>query len=170
MIRQTIILLLISTVAGLGFNLVSPNKVDFIGAYRDLSGDDKPVVPPSAQPGDPAFISINEAQIAHETSKTLFVDARTVEEFDCGTIPRAINLPFESLPEGDLKPYFDSALAVAKDFPIITFCSGEECDLSLHLARNLKVTGYTNVSIFFGGAREWEKQGFDMERRKQCAK
>jgi hypothetical protein len=49
------------------------------------------------------------------TGKTLFLDARNAEDFECGTIPGAINIPFESLPEGDLNKYFDSALAVAKE-------------------------------------------------------
>jgi 3-mercaptopyruvate sulfurtransferase SseA len=63
---------------------------------------------------------------------------------------------------------FDSTLGVGPDYPIIVFCSGEECDLSLHLARNMQAVGYTNVAIFFGGAREWEKFGFEVERRRQC--
>jgi len=99
----------------------------------------------------------------------IFIDARSPEEFACGTIPGAVNIPFDELPEGDLTPYFDSALAGApRDTRLITFCSGEECDLSLHLARNLQAVGYTDLLIFFGGSREWEKNGLEMERRAKC--
>jgi rhodanese-related sulfurtransferase len=170
LIRQALLLAIAAAVLGLGINLFSPNRVDFIGKFRDLSGGDKPIVPPTADKDDPPFIAINEAQMEHATTKTLFVDARNPEEFDCGTIPGSINVPFEMLPEGDLGPYFDSVLAVPRDYPIVTFCSGEECDLSLHLARNMKLKGFTHVAIFFGGAREWEKFGLDMQRRKQCGK
>ena len=38
----------------------------------------------------------------------------------------------------------------------------------MHLARNLQGEGYTRASVFFGGSREWERMGLEMERRKQC--
>ncbi len=170
--KQALILLCLAAVLGLGVNFFSPNKIDYIGKFRDLHSGDAPIIPPSAEPGDPPFIGINEAQMEHATSKTLFIDARTAEEFECGTIPGSINISFDNLPaEGDLTPYFDSTTGhVAKDYPIIIFCSGEECDLSTQLARNMKRCGYTKLAIFFGGAREWEKFGLEMERRKQCGK
>lgn len=167
-IAQSLVLLILAVALSFAVNLFSPNKVALIGQYRDLSGSEGPIVPPTAEQGDPPFIGINVAQMEHAAGQALFVDARNADEFECGTIPGAVNVPFESLPDGDLTPFFDSVLAVPKDHEIITFCSGEECDLSLHLARNLQRVGYTNVVIFFGGAREWEKFGLDMERRKQC--
>ncbi len=166
--RQAFLLLLVAILFGLVANLVSPNRIDFIGQYRDLSDGSGPVVPPAAQEGDPPFIDINVAQFEFSTGTSLFIDATEPEEFECGTIPGSINIPFEHLPD-DLGTYFDSVLqGIPKDYSLIVFCTGEECDLSLHLARNLQSFGYTAVSIFFGGAREWEKSGFDMERRKRC--
>jgi rhodanese-related sulfurtransferase len=166
-LKQMVFLLIISAALGLGVNMISPNAIPYLGAYRELSSGSGPVIPPAA---DPPFIGIDVAQMEHATSKTLFVDARNKEEFECGTIPGAVNLSFEDLPADSLGKYIDSVLQVAKDYSIITFCSGEECDLSLHLGRNLQRLGYTNLKIFFGGAREWEKNGLEMERRKQCAK
>jgi rhodanese-related sulfurtransferase len=168
-VKQSLILLVLAAALGLVVNLVSPNRIDYIGKFRDLHTGSAPIVPPSAAPGDPPFIDVNEAQMEHATSKTLFIDARNPEDFDCGTIPGAINIPFEQLPEGDLGKYFDSTLhGISKNYPIIVFCSGEECDMSTQLARNMQRVGYTNLAIFFGGAREWEKFGLGMERRKQC--
>ena len=169
MIRQSLVLLFLAAVFGFAANLVLPNKIPFIGAYRDLHDGSGPIVPPTAESGDPPFIDINTAQMEHSLGQSLFVDARNPEEFECGTIPGSVNIPFEQLPDGDLGQFFDSALGkVPKDQRIVCFCSGEECDLSLHLTRNLKQLGYTQLVIFFGGAREWEKSGFTMERRKQC--
>ncbi|MBK7141141.1 MAG: rhodanese-like domain-containing protein [bacterium] len=165
---QLLILLLISCAVSIGVNAVSPNGIDLIGKYRDLSSSEGPIVPPTAEPSDPPFIDINVAQMEHAAGQALFVDARNPEDFECSTIPGSVNLPFEMLPEGDLAPFFDSVLAAPKDRMLIVFCSGEECDLSLHLGRNLQLQGYTNIAIFFGGAREWEKFGLDVERRKQC--
>ena len=40
--------------------------------------------------------------------------------------------------------------------------------LSLYLGRNLQQIGYTNISIFYGGWREWQKYGLGEERREPC--
>jgi len=168
-VRQALLILILAAALGLGINLVSPNKIAYIGRYRSIASGSDPIVPPSAEPGDPPFIALDVAQLEFNAGTSLFVDARDPEEYACGTIPGAINVPFDYLPEGDLTQYFDSALGgVPRDYPIITFCSGDECDLSLHLARNLQAFGYTNVSIFFGGAREWKKFGLQMEKRAEC--
>ena len=169
MIKQAVILLILSAVVGLAANAISPNCIPYIGEYRKLSSGNGPIVPPEAAPDDPPFVDIQIAQLEFGTHSSIFVDAREPEDFECGTIPGSINIPFERLPGENIPQYLDSALNhVGKDTPMIIFCSGEECDLSLHLARNLANLQYTKVTIFFGGAREWEKAGLEMERRKQC--
>jgi rhodanese-related sulfurtransferase len=168
-IRQMFLLGLTAAVLSLLVNLVSPNKIPYVGKYYEFSVVEGAIVPPSAEKGDPPFIAIDRAQAEFGLGQALFVDARDVEEFNCGTIPGAVSLPFEELPEDNLAGYVDSVLGgVAKDHPIITFCGGEECDLSLQLARNLQSLGYSNILIFFGGAREWEDKGLTMERRVKC--
>ncbi len=167
--KQVLILLVISLVLGVVTNFVSPNKIPFIGEYRDLSSGDGPIIPPTASEGDPPFIAIDVAELEFSLKSAVFVDARDYEEFICGTIPGSLNMPFEYLPEENIENYVDSVLEHAsKDTPLIIFCSGEECDLSLHLARNLQDFGYTNLSIFFGGAREWENFELTLERGEQC--
>jgi rhodanese-related sulfurtransferase len=169
MFKQLLILFAISAALGLGVNLISPNTIDYIGQYRDLSSGDGPIVPPTAEPGDPPFIDVNVAQMKFAAGNVLFVDARAAEEFECGTIPGSVNLPFEYIPEEGWQEFIDSCMGYPnKNDQIITFCSGEECDLSLHLARNLQSLGYANVEIFFGGAREWEKFDLEVERRAEC--
>ena len=168
-IKQFLFLLAAGTVLALCVNAISPNGIDLIGEYRSLSSGDGPVVPPTAEEGDPPFIDINQAQMEYGLGTSIFVDARDPEEFECGTIPGSVSMPFEYLPDGELTGYLDSVLGgAAADQALIVFCSGEECDLSLHLGRNLNTFGYSNVLIFFGGAREWEDAGFDIERRVEC--
>lgn len=170
MIKQAFILLAVAIIIGLGLNLISPGQIDYVGAYRELSSGTGPIIPPAAGEGDPQFIDINTAQLEFTTKTALFVDARDDFEFFCGTIPGSINIPFEYLPESDdtLIEYFDSILNVSKDYSLIVFCSGEECDLSLQLGRVFQDFGYSQISIFFGGAREWEKAGLDIERSESC--
>jgi rhodanese-related sulfurtransferase len=164
-----LVLVLVSAVLGFGRSYLIPGGIEVIGKWRSLSGSDGPVVPPTAEEGDPAFIDIDVAQMEHSTGRTLFVDAREREEFECGTIPGSINIPFEELPDDSLGEYLDEMLnGASKNTTIVTFCSGEECDLSLHLARNMQFIGYKNVLIFFGGSREWAKFGLELERRRDC--
>ena len=169
MIKQIILLTVLSGLLGLASNAINSNGIPVIGNYRELSSGDGPIIPPEADAGDPPFIGLDVAQMEHSTGQALFVDTRDQSEFECGTIPGSILIPFDYLPEENLEEYFESALEqVAKDKLIIVFCSGEECDLSLHMGRNLQAFGYTQVSIFFGGAREWEKMGLEMESRVEC--
>ena len=168
-LKQFFLLLVVAAVVALVINTLSPNAIPLIGEYRSLSSGDGPIVPPTAEAGDPPFIDVNQAKMEYDLGPSLFVDARDPEEFECGTIPGSVNIPFEYMPEGDLTTYFDSALgSVGSDRALIVYCSGEECDLSLHLGRNLNTFGYTNILIFFGGAREWENSGLDIERRVEC--
>lgn len=168
--KQFLILLIVSAVLALGVNLISPNAIPVIGEYRTVASSGEPVVPPTAEPGDPPFIDISRARFEFDLGTTLFLDARDFEEFECGTIPGSINIPFEYMPEDDdLTQYLDSSFSGADfDQAIIVFCSGEECDLSLHMGRFLNTSSYTNVMIFFGGAREWEQAEFEVERRVEC--
>lgn len=166
-INQALLLLLFSAVAATAVNLVSPNAIPWIGDYPEIDLDrSTPVVPPDAAEGDPPYIPWDVAKMDHQAG-ALFIDARDPYEYRCGTIPGAINVPFDYLPEvEDLTNYFDSALGgISKDHRIVVFCSGEECDVSIHMARNLQSFGYTNVAIFFGGSREWERFNGDMEVR-----
>ncbi len=168
-VKQAVILLLLAVILGLGVNVVSPTRIAYVGEYRSITKGGEPVIPPDADPGDPEFIALDMAIMDHQAGDVIFIDARDPEEFACGTIPGAINIPFDYLPDGDLRPYLDSAMSYPEEGQrIITFCSGEECDLSLHMGRNLQAEGYTNIAIFFGGAREWELAGLEMERREKC--
>ncbi len=166
---QLVVLLIIASILGLVRNIVPANSIDYIGKWRTLSNGDDPIVPPNADKGDPPFISINIAQMEHMAGGAVFIDAREVSEFECGTIPGSVSIPFEYLPDENIDTYVDSALGgLEKDHPTIIFCSGEECDLSLHLARNMQDFGYTNMMIFFGGSREWDNYGLEIERRVEC--
>ena len=168
-VRQTVTILALAAILGLGLNLFTPNRIAYVGQYRTSSTSNDPIVPPDAAPGDPPFIALSFAELEFNSGAAIFVDTREPREFECGTIPGSINIPFDYLPDEGLGKYLDSALgSVARDYPIITFCAGDECDLSLHLARNLQALGYTGVSIFFGGSREWEESGLEVERRRAC--
>ena len=169
MIKQSVTVVVLSLILGLGINAIRSDGISVVGQYRELWSGEGPIVPPGVEEGDPPFIALDVAEMEFSNGDAVFIDAREEFEFECGTIPGSINIPFDYLPEGDLTPYFDSALSgIDRDRMLITFCSGDECDLSLHLARNLQAFGYTNLAIFFGGAREWEKFDLELERGPNC--
>jgi 3-mercaptopyruvate sulfurtransferase SseA len=168
--KQASFILIASAVIGLGLNLVRADRIPYVGQWRDVQTGEGPITPPASEPGDPPFVTIDGVQVDFNSGSALFIDAREPEEFECGTIPGSVSIPFEYLPETeDLTLYFDSTLgSPSHDQRIVVFCSGDECDLSVHLARNMQAVGYSNLAIFFGGSREWERFGLPMERRQEC--
>lgn len=168
--KQAAYILLISAGIGLGLNLVRADRIPYFDQWRDLHSGEGPITPPESEPGDPPFVTVNSARIDFNSGSALFIDAREPEEFECGTIPGSVSIPFDNLPDSpDLGPYFDSALGgLSLDRRIVIFCSGDECDLSIHVARNMQAVGYTDLAIFFGGSREWERFGLPVERRREC--
>ena len=55
---------------------------------------------------------------------------------------------------------------VNEDDPIVTYCSGGECDLSLELARVLmgEDWAFSKVFVYDGGITEWENAGFPINK------
>jgi rhodanese-related sulfurtransferase len=53
-----------------------------------------------------------------------------------------------------------------KDRPIVTYCSGIGCSLSMDAAAKLTAMGYTNVRYLLGGISEWELKGYPIVRDK----
>ncbi|MFH1687131.1 MAG: rhodanese-like domain-containing protein [bacterium] len=171
MIKQALYILILTVVVSAVVNWVSPNQISWVGHYREVNlNRPKPVKPPEPDAGDPPYIDLDLAVFDHGSGQGMFIDARDPDEFECGTIPGSLNVPFEHMPDvDDLTPYFDSALGFPpRDQRLVVFCSGEDCDLSIHLSRNLQAVGYTNLAIFFGGFREWERWVGELERRRPC--
>lgn len=84
-----------------------------------------------------------------------FIDARPVEEFAEGHIKSAINIPFYG------SENYESVLSkISKDEIIVTYCSGEDCDLSILLGDELFNKGYKKVYVFFGGWNDWLIKGY----------
>lgn len=90
-----------------------------------------------------------------------FIDARPKEEFDDGHIKDAINIPFYQSEQ-----YENVLNKISKDEVIITYCSGEDCDLSIMLGDELFEKGYKKVYVFYGGWNDWLDAGYPVGRNK----
>lgn len=103
----------------------------------------------------PVFIKAEQAYKLYKQGKTLFVDARDKWDFADGHIKGAINIPEYS---------FDKSNPILKTIPkgkiIVTYCGGDDCEMSEKLGDYLFELGYKNVFIFFGGWKEWQAANY----------
>ena len=87
-----------------------------------------------------------------------FIDARPAEEFAEGHIKGAVNIPFYGS-----ENYENILNKISKTDYIVTYCNGDDCDLSILLGDELFKKGYKRVYVFFGGWNEWLKKGYPIE-------
>jgi rhodanese-related sulfurtransferase len=157
--KPPLLLLSLSVIIALIANAILSNRIPYFGNWPSISGSDTVAIPPSAEEGDPPFISLDEAATEFQSKDILFIDAREPEDYDIGHIKGAINLPYDYLED-----YWDK---VTKNIPLkqklVVYCSGSECESSLFLGREMADKGYLNVHIFYGGWREWKRSGLPIE-------
>jgi rhodanese-related sulfurtransferase len=145
-LRETILILIISFAAGLVFNWFRPDRLPLIADWT-VEGRLK------ARFGEKAVISFEEARQAFISKNGVFLDARPANEYWAGHIQGARNIPIE-----DFDRHFDQATAdLALDSLIIAYCDGEHCTLSIKLAKKLKEMGYENIRILVNGWSLWRK-------------
>jgi rhodanese-related sulfurtransferase len=67
----------------------------------------------------------------------------------------ALNLPYE---RAATDPTALERLDTAGR-PIITYCGGGQCEVSLSLAHELLASGFPRVAVYVGGFPEWQDAG-----------
>lgn len=102
----------------------------------------------------PRLISLAQAYELYR-NKILFVDARDPEEFEDGHIAGAVNLPLFQLND-----YTSTISSLSKSEPIVTYCEGSDCDMSIRLGNELFSKGFKKVFVFFGGWEEWKEADY----------
>jgi rhodanese-related sulfurtransferase len=97
-----------------------------------------------------------------DAGAALLVDARDPDEHAEGHIPGSVNLPWSTAGT-------DPAQLEAVDSggrPIIVYCGGGTCEVSIHLAESLvHQFGKRRVLVYMGGFPEWAAAGYPVERR-----
>ncbi len=149
---QVIVILIFSAVAALVLNASRPGGIAIKGNWpsRTASGEE-PIKPPSAQEGDPPFVTLDDAVAKYQSPDMIFIDSRDPEDYKYGHIVKAINIPFDYLDET-----WEAVIDILnRDRGYVIYCSGDECESSLFLGRYLYDLGFQHVFIFFGGWQEW---------------
>src|SRR5262245_40037445 len=107
----------------------------------------------SAMPklGRPVQVSVTQVREFADKKSVVIIDARDAPEYAAGHIPGAINMPFDEV-------ITDTARLEAFDQqgkPILIYCGGVTCELSMKLGYALVAAGKTKVLVYTGGWPEW---------------
>lgn len=158
--KELIIFFGFAVLAAFTVNYFSPNGIALFGQWDTSQG----VI--TARPkNDPVtggfeIKDVNTAKEIYDTGKAVFVDARSYEAFIDGHIKNAISIPTRQFIDfiDRFKEKYPSTT------PVITYCSGRECNDSHELAQYLIGEGYANVKVFIDGYPEWERKGYPVEQ------
>lgn len=153
------LLLGVAVVLALAVNFFSPAGIALFGQWDTSTG----VISAHAKSNGGFELdeidTVKEAKKIHDKGGTLFVDARSKENYEDGHIPGAVSFPVGQFDEL-IGSFLDQH---APDRPIVTYCSGRTCEDSHHLAQLLSELGFDNVRIFIDGFPGWEAEGYPIE-------
>lgn len=157
--KKTLILLAAACCLALVANRISPRGIPLVGQWDAGVGVVTADIDMAAlwmefELPDPAT-----AKQVFDTGQALFVDVRSRDLYSEGRIPGAVSLPvgeFEALAAG-----FEAD--VPRDKPIVTYCSGRQCQDSHTVAQWLMERGFMNVVVFIDGFPGWMAHGYPVE-------
>lgn len=158
-VLEVLQLLGIALVTAFSVNYLSPNGIALWGEWDVQRGV---VTAKSKQDAVNRKLEIRDpvtAKQLFDTQDILFVDARNADEYNEGHIKGAVSFPvyhFDDMIDSFLDTYGVST-------PIITYCSGRECDDSHRLAQLLADMGYSGVRVFIDGFPVWKERGYPVE-------
>lgn len=142
-IKDIILIILIATTAGLISNFVSSNSLPLIRSKPSIGDKD-------VENKGISYIHPDEAYKLYLKKEAIFLDARPLSEFNKCSIMNALPLPYYNFDEA--YPKIKNNLIGKK---IVTYCDGEQCLLSLKLARELNKKGHKNIYVLLGGLPNW---------------
>lgn len=106
--------------------------------------------------GRPVQIEVAAVKQYVDAAGALVVDAREPHEYETGHIPGAINLPYDQVATDSQRlAGLDSA-----GRPIVVYCGGGACEMSLSLAWDLVSAGHDRIAVYMGGYPEWVERGY----------
>jgi len=143
---QSVILILFGAVIGAAVNALSSQPIPWIRPPKSV--EKWPVV---------------DAQTVYQhiqDGSAILIDARDANEFEAGHLPGAINIPASEF-HASFQEYTNT---LPRDIPLIVYCQGGECDQSHEVIQQLKALGFSELNLFQGGWREWEKEQRPIEK------
>jgi len=87
----------------------------------------------------------------------LLVDVLSNKSFEARHIPGAKNIPYSKT---FLEDFENAAGDIAKDFPVVFYCTSSGCQMSGMSADVLHKAGYTDVTHYVDGLAGWMQEGY----------
>jgi rhodanese-related sulfurtransferase len=110
--------------------------------------------------GRPIQVQIAKVKALFDAKAGTIIDAREPNDYREGHIPGAINLPYdEVVTDPERLEKFDP-----EGKPIIVYCGGGTCELSMNLGFALVNAGKKRVLVFMGGWPEWSTSGYPIAK------
>ena len=164
-------IVIVSSLLGIIINYFNPKAIPWIKEERKIAWDnDSSAVKNELnnnelsnsqkqkdESREPIAITLKQAYKLYN-EKTLFVDARDYVEYEISHINGAISLPYQ-----DFDKYKFVLDTISLQKPLVAYCDGKECDLSILLSDKLYEIGYGKVYIFFGGWIDWQAANYPVE-------
>jgi len=94
-----------------------------------------------------------------EADMAILVDARTLENYKKGHLPKAISLPISDFEQ----TYPQVSHLLNNEKAIIVYCIGIHCIDSTLLAKKLYQKGHQDIFIYKGGIEDWESLNYPLE-------
>jgi rhodanese-related sulfurtransferase len=117
-------------------------------------------VPDIPDVGRPIQIQISKVKAFFDANAGAIIDAREPADYADGHIPGAINLPYdEVVTDPERLEKFDP-----QGKPIIIYCGGGTCEVSMNLGFALVNAGKKKVLVFMGGWPEWTTSGYPIAK------
>ena len=155
---QSAIILAVSFLFSFGFNAVRNDGLPLIASKHIIEGGQSAVDSLLAQTTllfQPVMIDLAIAKAFYDRG-VLFIDARDDKEFRAGHIAGSKLAPANP---GEILRW------ATEDDPVVTYCSGGECDLSMNLANELmgEDWGFARVFVVDGGLPQGIEAGYPVE-------
>lgn len=154
---ETAGIIVVACLLAAGVNLWRDNGLRLIG---DWSADSRL----TDAAGESLVISLKEASRLYMENKALFLDARPERQYNQGHIKSALSLPWQNVDERFMEL---SDRLLKNEKTIITYCDGENCDLSHELALFLSEMGIADVRVLVNGWTIWREARLPTETEDQ---
>ncbi len=151
---QMLAIVVVGGLLGGVVNLVRPNGIPWVQDWGNY-------VEAKASEAGIDVVPLRRVFSFYNAGEHLFVDARSLEEYGKGHIPKAISLPFEALDER-----FEALDQIlSSELPAIVYCKNRECDDALLLAVELREMEKSNLLYYVDGFELWEESGCPVETK-----
>lgn len=113
--------------------------------------------------GRPVQVTVTQVREFVEKRSVVIIDAREPAEYAAGHIPGAINMPFDEYITDTVRlEAFDQ-----QGKPILVYCGGVTCELSMKLGFALVAAGKEPVLVYTGGWPEWNEMKYPVAQGAQ---